>query len=64
MAHSDCVDNAPRWADSATAAQYIGVTRKTIYNMCADGRLTSYFLGPRILRIDLNEIDRVLGRRE
>lgn len=65
MARSDtCVDNAqlhPRWASSNAAAEYIGVTRKTIYNMCEDGRLTPHRLERGIFRIDLNEVDAVLG---
>jgi excisionase family DNA binding protein len=57
MANTDaCVDDAqhPRWASPDDAAGYIGVTRRTIYNMCDDGRLTRHYLGRRILRIDLN----------
>lgn len=39
------------------AAEYLGVTDRTIRQMVSDGRLTGYRSGPRIVRLDLNEID-------
>ena len=67
MANTDArVDDAqhPRWVSPDGAADYLKVTRKTIYNMCDDGRLTRHYLGRRIVRIDLNEIDAVMGTRK
>ena len=39
------------------AAEYLGVTDRTIRQMIADGRLTGYRSGPRLIRLRLNEID-------
>jgi excisionase family DNA binding protein len=50
-----------RYASVADAAAYLGVTDRTIRQMVSDGRITGFRgLGARVLRIDLNEIDRVM----
>ncbi|MCV7176160.1 excisionase family DNA-binding protein [Mycolicibacterium sphagni] len=46
-----------RWATLEQSAGYLGVTSRTIRQMIADGRLTGYRNGSRIIRVDLNEID-------
>ncbi len=46
-----------RYATLDQAGEYIGVTSRTIRQMIADGRLTGYRNGPRIVRVDLNEVD-------
>ena len=46
-----------RYVKQSEAAEYLGVTDRTIRQMIADGRLTGYRSGRRIVRIDLNEID-------
>lgn len=46
-----------RYATQAEAAEYLGVTTRTIRQMIADGRLTGYRLNPRFIRVDLDEID-------
>jgi excisionase family DNA binding protein len=46
-----------RYAKIPEAADYLKVNPMTIRVMLADGRLTPYRLGPRILRVDLNEVD-------
>ncbi|KUH89808.1 helix-turn-helix domain-containing protein [Mycobacterium sp. IS-1556] len=46
-----------RYAKLAEAAEYLQVTERTIRQMITDGRLTGYRNGPRIVRVDLNEID-------
>jgi excisionase family DNA binding protein len=46
-----------RWASYHDTAEYIGVVPATIKNMVADGRLTAYRFGSRIVRIDLDEVD-------
>ncbi len=63
MDHSDVYDTQlrPRWVTTAEAADIISCARKTIYNMCDDGRLTRHYLGSRVLRIDRNEIDAILA---
>jgi excisionase family DNA binding protein len=54
------VQNTPnrrRYGSIADAAEYLGVTPRTIRQMIADGRLTGYRNGPRLIRVDLNEVD-------
>lgn len=46
-----------RYVKLADAAEYLGVTDRTIRQMIADGRLTGYRSGARLVRVDLNEID-------
>ncbi|WP_445164555.1 helix-turn-helix transcriptional regulator [Mycobacterium sp. Dal123C01] len=46
-----------RWATTKQVSAYLGVTVRTIRVMAEDGRLTRYYLGPRIMRFDLGEID-------
>jgi excisionase family DNA binding protein len=46
-----------RYVKPIEAAEYLGVTDRTIRQMIADGRLTGYRSGPRLVRIDLNELD-------
>lgn len=49
-----------RYAKPEEAAEYLQVTARTIRQMIADGRLTGYRNGPRIIRVDLDEIDAVM----
>jgi excisionase family DNA binding protein len=49
-----------RLATIPTAAEYAAVCTKTIRRRIADGSLTGYRLGPRVLRVDLNEVDAML----
>ena len=46
-----------RYASIKDSADYLGVTDRTIRQMIADGRLTGYRNGGRLIRLDLNEID-------
>lgn len=46
-----------RYVTPTQAAEYIGVTPRTIRQMLADGRLRGYQCGARLIRLDLNEID-------
>jgi len=46
-----------RYVKIAAAAEYLQVTDRTIRQMIADGRLTGYRNGTRVVRVDLNEID-------
>lgn len=52
--------NPRNYATLKQAAEYLGVTDRTIRQMIADGRLTGYRNGPRLIRVDLNEIDVVM----
>jgi excisionase family DNA binding protein len=49
-----------RLANVDRAAEYAGVHVKTIRRWVSTGRLTAYRLGPKLLRIDLNQIDDML----
>lgn len=42
------------------AAAYAGVSSKTIRRRISDGSLRGYRMGPRLLRVDLNELDAML----
>jgi len=46
-----------RYVKVAEAAEYLNVTDRTIRAMVADGRLTAYRSGTRLVRLDLDEID-------
>jgi excisionase family DNA binding protein len=46
-----------RWATMREAADYLGVTDRTIRQMVADGRISAYRNGARLVRVDLNELD-------
>ena len=46
-----------RYISISDAAEYLDVTTRTIRQMIADGRLTGYRSGPKLIRLDLNEID-------
>ena len=49
--------SARRLASIADAADYYSCSPKTIRRRIADGSLTAYRLGPKIIRVDLNELD-------
>jgi excisionase family DNA binding protein len=54
--------NSHHYATAAEVADYLGITRRAVYDMVSDGRLTGYRgLGSRILRLDLNEVDTVMA---
>ena len=44
----------------AEAAEQAGCNPKTIRRRISDGSLTGYRMGPRLIRVDLNELDRLL----
>jgi excisionase family DNA binding protein len=46
-----------RYIKIREGAAYLGVTTRTIYAMIADGRLTAYRCGDRLMRLDIDEID-------
>ena len=49
-----------RWASLTLGAEHIGVSDKTMRRMIAAGRITGYRVGPRLIRVDLNELDAML----
>jgi len=52
--------HARRLASLSDAAQYANVNPRTIRRRVADGSIPGYRLGPRIVRVDLNELDALL----
>ena len=46
-----------RLASLPDAAEYIGVTERTVRRWIASGHLTGYRLARTTLRVDLNEVD-------
>ncbi len=49
-----------RLAPLHDAADYAGVHPRTLRRRIADGALTGYRMGPRLIRVDLNELDELL----
>lgn len=53
------------WFTTEEAAQYLGVSKRTIYKWCKEGRLATYILGERRTRrfrkVDLDKVPRPLG---
>ena len=49
-----------RLAPLTVAAEYAGVSPRTVRRRIADGSLAGYRMGPRIIRVDLNEVDALL----
>lgn len=46
-----------RWASFKEAAEYLGVTDRTIRQLITDGKLRGYRANQRLYRVDLNELD-------
>ncbi|OZC76363.1 hypothetical protein CH282_26150 [Rhodococcus sp. 06-418-1B] len=42
------------------AADYLGVDPRTIRNYIADGRLPAWRMGPRLVKVDENDLDSLL----
>lgn len=61
MSDHDIVTPPRRYARVADAAEYVGVSEKTIRRLIDSGRLTTYRLGPRIVRVDLGQVDRLMS---
>lgn len=49
-----------RWLTQAEAAEYLGVTDRTIRNLISRGQLRGYRLGTRAVRLDARELDNAL----
>lgn len=43
----------------ATAAEYADVSVRTLRRYIAQGRLGGYRVGPRLVKVDLNEVDQL-----
>jgi len=51
---------AARLASLAEAAEHVGCSTRTLRRRVADGSLTGYRFGPRLLRVDLDELEAML----
>lgn len=49
-----------RFASIQHTAEYADVNVKTIRRRISDGSLTGYRMGPRLIRVDLREVDALL----
>jgi excisionase family DNA binding protein len=50
-----------RWATVAAAAAYLAVNERTIRRWITSGTIPGKRVGPKLIRVDLNDLDR-LGR--
>lgn len=48
---------APRRTSITQAARYAGVSERHLRNLVSAGKVPVYRLGPRTIRIDLDELD-------
>ncbi len=55
-------DPEPRYVVFNEAVAYAGVPKKTMRDWISKGILPAYRIGPRLLQIDLNDIDRLRRR--
>jgi excisionase family DNA binding protein len=53
---------APRWASFSAAAEYAGIPAKTLRDWVRKGRIPAYRIGPRLLQIDLDDVDAMRRR--
>lgn len=63
MPTSPMANNAGRRFETMTlpsAADYLNVSPKTIRRWIAQGRITGFRAGPRVILVDRNEIDALL----
>lgn len=51
--------NTPEYVSPHEAAEYYGVSSRTILRMVASGRLPAVRLGPRIIRIRRNDLESI-----
>lgn len=49
-----------RLVSIAAAAEYLGVNPRTVRRRISDGTIKGYRVGPTLLRVDLNSIDKLL----
>jgi excisionase family DNA binding protein len=49
-----------RWGTLDEAADILGCSTRTVRRFIEAGELTKYRLGPRLIKVDLNELDALL----
>ena len=58
--HKHTRPQARRLASIADAADYAGTSARTIRRRIADGTLTGYRFGPRMIRVDMDQLEELL----
>lgn len=53
------IENPRAWVTLSAAAEHLGVSQKTLRRMISQGRITAYRFGPRLVRVDANELDAI-----
>lgn len=56
----DSIASGPAMATVAETAERLKCSTKTVRRYIADGRLTAYRVGPKMLRVDQADVDRLL----
>ena len=51
---------SPRWASPRVGATYAGVGLRTLTDKIAKGEIPAYKFGPKLVRVDLNDIDALM----
>lgn len=51
----------PRFEPLEKAAKTLGCSTKTVRRYISTGRLAGYRMGPRLLRVDMNEVEALLS---
>jgi excisionase family DNA binding protein len=49
-----------RWTPLTLGAEHVGVSEKTLRRWIAGGILTGYRVGPRMIRVDLDELEAIM----
>lgn len=56
-------DDRPRLAPISTVADQYGLSEQTILQWISDGKVAAYRIGPRTVRVDLDEVAAELERK-
>ncbi len=51
---------SPRWASVRDTAAYLNVGERTVTDKVAKGEIPAYKFGPKLVRIDLNDVDAMM----
>ncbi|MGH3538726.1 MAG: helix-turn-helix domain-containing protein [Pseudonocardiaceae bacterium] len=52
--------SARRFGSIADAATYANISTRTVRRYIANGQLVGYRIGPRLVKVDLDEVDSLL----
>ena len=60
MAESKSTSARRRFISLGEAAAYLDINERTLRRLIANGQLTGYRLGSRLVRVDLDQLDALL----